>query len=166
MQNSSESTTTALARIEPSQWGKDHWACLLFLETVIVDHRGWFSDRLRMSMRTNPDTHPAYGYWLHAEPRWRPDWGTRIFYSPTGTTVVRLDAHDDWDCLEDFESAGLVTNNGSGMNPVLRLTDRGVRVAGMVRTHRADGKRLVDFRLLPETWDGITKAYDQAERRV
>lgn len=166
MPHSSASTDSTNTHIEPSRWGKDHWSCLLFLETVIVDHRGVFSDKLRMSMRTNPDTHPTYGYWRHERHQWRPEWGTRVAYSPTGTTVITLEAHDDWDCLEDMEAAGLLLNQGSAMNPVLRLTDRGVRVAGMVRTHRADGKRLVDFRLLPETWDGIVKAYDQAERRV
>jgi hypothetical protein len=136
------------------------------LETVIVDHRGIFSDRLRMSMRTNPETHPAYGYWLHEQPRWRPEWGTRMFYSSVGTTIVRDDLHDDWDCLEDMEAAGLLVNNGSGMNPVLQLTDRGVRVHGLARTHRADGKRLVDFRILPEMWDGLVRIYDQAARGV
>lgn len=166
MQNSSAGMSTTTAPIEPTRWSKDHWSCLLFLETVIVDHRGVFSDRLRMSMRTNPETHPAYGYWLHDHPRWQAEWGTRVFYSDVATTMVRSDQHDDWDCLEDMEAAGLLVNRGSGMNPVLRLTDRGVRLHGMVRTHRADGKKLVEFRLSPELWDGLVRIYDQAERGV
>ena len=39
-----------------------------------------------------------------------------------------LPDHDDWDCCEDLEEAGLLKTEGSGINPVYGLTDLGWEV--------------------------------------
>jgi hypothetical protein len=35
---------------------------------------------------------------------------------------VELSDHDDWDCLDDAEAAGLIESAGTGINPTYKLT--------------------------------------------
>lgn len=53
--------------------------------------------------------------------------------------------HDDWDCLDDFEEAGLVNNIGTGANRVYRLTDLGRDVASRLRGHKGQGGSWANF---------------------
>jgi hypothetical protein len=61
---------------------------------------------------------------------------------------VELEDHDDWDCLDDLEAAGLLEIR-SLVNGCVKLTDRGKDVAGKLRSHLAGGGRLAGFVLPP-----------------
>ncbi len=37
--------------------------------------------------------------------------------------------HDDWDCISDMEAAGLVEWRGTGLQPIITLTNYGWLVA-------------------------------------
>lgn len=53
-----------------------------------------------------------------------------------------MSGHDDWDCVEDFMAEGLVIWEGTGMNPILRLTDKGWALAHKLRRQRADRTKM------------------------
>lgn len=112
-------------------WGKDHWSTLMYIETRCVDHDGVPH---RDHMRCNATIHPGLG-------------GRGEGTSPTrlnnGTEIAE---HDDWSCVEDAEVAGFVEWQGTGINPVFRLTDEGWRVTHALRRHRAAGERVAEFR--------------------
>lgn len=59
--------------------------------------------------------------------------------------IVIVPDHDDYACLDDFEAAGLVQNVGSGANPRLWLTDKGWKMAGRLRRHKAEGGQWASF---------------------
>jgi hypothetical protein len=44
----------------------------------------------------------------------------------------------DFNALDKFEADGLIVNEGTGANPLLRLTDAGWRTAGALRRARAE----------------------------
>jgi hypothetical protein len=61
----------------------------------------------------------------------------------------RLADHDDWDCLEDMENAGLL-EIVSVANTAIVLTAKGLAVAGHLRKHKATGGAFSDFKFKPE----------------
>lgn len=105
--------------IDVSKFGKDHWGLMMYVECRCVDHKGALDAR---NMRVGAE------------------YPTRL---NDGSAVGN---HDDWDCLEDLEAAGFVENLGTGANPVCRLTDEGMRVAGALRAYRQRGGQCKDFR--------------------
>ena len=123
--------------IPAKEWGRDHWSLLAFIECLCVDHRGKLDDARRRNLRTNSTTHPGHGYSL-GEPGWNPASGTRL-------KDKQLPMHDDWDCLEDLEAAGLLENNGSSIEPLLKLTQAGLAYSAALRAHKANGKGFATF---------------------
>jgi hypothetical protein len=122
--------------IPVERWGKDHWSTFAYIETRIVDFRG-LPDRDHM--RCNTALHPGLG-----------GCGGDAAKYPTrlrGCAVLK--AHDDWSCLEDAEEAGLLENNGSGINPMYALTEMGTAVAGWLREHKAKGGSFATFTVVP-----------------
>lgn len=115
--------------ITMDRWGKDHWSTLAYVETRIVDHNGMLCNS---HMRCDPKLHPA-----HAHHPWtdesRDRYKTRLF---AGESVSN---HDDWSCVEDAESCGLLINTGTGVNPRFELTDLGMMVCNALRNHKAAG---------------------------
>ena len=115
-------------------FGKDHWSLLAYVEACCVDHGGVLDLR---HMRCNPCRHP-----LLADSRvhrgWKPEWGTRL----KGGTI--LEHHDDWDCLEDLEEAGLV-EIVSTVNGIVRLTPSGETLAARLRLHKQRGGGYANF---------------------
>lgn len=107
------------APVSSSFWGKDHLSTLIYIETRCVDWDG----------HVDPD-HMREG---EAYP-----------------TVLKGDAkllcHDDWDCVDDLEAAGMLERVWTG---AFRLTDRGWYLVGCIRRHLAErpsGTRsLADF---------------------
>jgi hypothetical protein len=96
--------------IPKERWGCDHNSTLLYIETRAVDHGGRLDVRhLRRDV--------AY---------------------PTRLEDVILVGHTDMNCIDDFEAAGLVSNVGTGINPVCRLTAEGWEAAWFLRRARAD----------------------------
>jgi hypothetical protein len=130
--------------IPMEQWGKDHWTTFAYLETCAVDNKGVVG---REQMRCDPDIHP--GLANRANSLFRTKYPTRLkgYFKPDGTkdeSVVVAD-HDDWSCFEDMVAAGLMEWNGTGINPVVKFTPEGHKIAGQLREHRASGKPLALF---------------------
>lgn len=115
-------------------FGQDHWSTFGYIETRIVDHKGVPN---KLHMRCNHSRHPAFAH----------EGGDAVRYP----TRLRGDAvkpgHDDWDCLEDCELAGLLENVGTGINPMYALTNYGRQIASFLREHKARGGSWADFSL-------------------
>ena len=124
-------------------WGKDHWSLLAFIEHLCVDYKGCLDDKRRRCMRCNEGRHPGCGY-LHSA--WQPTSGTRLKgYFENNAYALQMPTHDDFDCTEDFEAAGLLENNGSGINPVWKLTDKGLEMSARLRAHKTNGGNFSSF---------------------
>ncbi len=119
------------------RFGKDHWSTFAYIETCCVDNGGRVDLR---RMRCNPERHPGLaGLSVMGMNRaWEPRWGTRL------KEGIVAD-HDDHDCADDLEAAGLLENIGSGINPAFRLTAEGFQAAGLLRQHKAAGGSFSTF---------------------
>lgn len=96
--------------IPREEWGRDHMSTLVYVETRAVDHSGQLMvAHLRDGVKY-----------------------------PTRLKDSELIGHTDWHCLDDLEEAGLLINNGTGINRVYSLTDEGWKVAGLERRRRAE----------------------------
>ena len=142
---------TPTTAIPMNRFGKDHWSTFAYVETCCVDANvGEHMGKLQHSrMRSNGNTHPL----LNANGlAWRPEWGTRLFgyfeakkkQEDVNALGLVLDTHDDWDCLDDLEVAGLVDviNLTQG---VVKLTSKGLLVAAQLREHKAKGGQFAGF---------------------
>lgn len=117
----------ATTHVPMDQFGRDHWSTLAYLETVAVDHGGRIAFQ---RMRCDRTRHPHYAHMpLELE-------GGR--YPTRLKGGVERDDHDDWDCLDDLEAAGLVLSIGTGAQPIVKMTPEGLRIAAALRKHRAD----------------------------
>lgn len=85
--------------------------------------------------------------------RWKPEWGTRLKGYFLGDDkrdpARRLTDHDDWDCMEDMEKAGLIEIM-SVVNGIIVLTEKGMAVAGHLRAHKSRGGNFASFEFKPE----------------
>ncbi len=120
-----------------SDFGRDHWSTLAYVETCCVDDRGILDKR---RMRCNPTSHPAF---VHSG-GWETRYSTRLKGHSIEQAVLRR-GHDDWDCVADFETAGLLTNEGTGINPVYALTRLGSSICAALRAHKAGGGSFSTF---------------------
>lgn len=106
-------------------FGVDHYSTLLYVESCCVDRSGQLE---REKMRCNPARHPQFkhrGGWSDAHStRW-------ALHHPM------VKGHDDWDCVDDLEKAGLVISHGTGVHPIYELTDEGWKLAHQQRRDRA-----------------------------
>ena len=129
-----------------SQFGKDHWSLLAYVETCAVESNSLDKRRLRC----NPARHPIHAVNLNygEVARWKPEYGTRLkgFWAADGriNPDLRLPSHDDWDCLDDLEAAGLI-DVVSEANALVRMTDAGMGIAALVRKHKASGGTFATF---------------------
>lgn len=120
----------------PKQFGKDHWSVLAYVETRAVDHRNRLDHE---HMRGNPVTHPFLRNDAYQRDRgWKPSSSTRLRDGKT------IDGHDDWDCLDDLDDAGLVEII-SLVNGFVRMTDYGLAITALLRKHKANGGKYRDF---------------------
>ena len=117
--------------IEINKFGKDHWSTLAYVETCNVDNKG-VMDRRRM--RCNPDKHPLLAH--------TPQWSSS--YSTILRDGVLEDGHDDWDCINDLEAAGLVEPI-SLVNAIVLLTEKGKLVSAQLRVHKMGGGKFGNF---------------------
>lgn len=104
-------------------WGKDHYSTFAYLETRTVDYKGTVDFRHMRGQRGVVSKYP-----------------TRLELG------VELAGHSDWDCLDDIEDAGLIVNAGSGINPLVQMTEKGCLVAAALRAHKAAGGHFGNFR--------------------
>lgn len=137
-------------RIIPmKEWGKDHWSALAYIETRVVDHKGYLDSR---QLRSDGVAYP-----------------TRL--RRTDPVVARQEVgHTDYDCIADFMAAGLLLP-AEGTTPKGRVmfgnleaqaknskvasaryettryafTPKGLKVAGALRSHKAAGGNFAGF---------------------
>lgn len=135
--------------ISPTQYGKDHWSLLAYVETRCVDYGGVL-DVAHLRVK-NPAIGMGSRHAPYSRPGWKPEYGTRLagYWNKDGTTDPnkRLPDHDDLDCLEDLEAAGFIKNFGTGLNPAYEMTKLGNRVASLLREHKTEGKHYSSFKL-------------------
>ena len=127
------------------RFGKDHWSLLAYVETRCVDSATNTGQLDPLRVRCNPKRHPLMAVSRGFEPRrWEPSYGSRLRATRTGR-VPQLKTHDDWDCLDDLETAGLVEVL-SLVNGFVRMTPSGLKVAAALRAHKAEGGVFATFR--------------------
>lgn len=124
-------------RTPPSEWGKDHWSTYAYI-AYCVTNRGGQPELSRM--RCDPEVHPGLTWarlWPGSD---RPCSPTRLKRAADGSPRYAW-SHDDWSCVEDFESAGLLVWGGSGIHPILRFTEAGWKLWHLFEKHIADNPR-------------------------
>jgi hypothetical protein len=117
--------------IPMSEWGKDHWSTLAYIETRIVDFKGVPDKR---HMRCDNRLHPAFAH-LETDK----EYPTRL------RGGVERHGHDDWSCIDDAIAEGLLEWHGTGVHPLFALTPKGLTVAGALRRHKASGGNFGEF---------------------
>ena len=80
---------------------------------------------------------------------WKPEYGSRLkgYFKEDGTfdkTKLLLD-HDDFDCLDDLETAGLIQNVGTMVNPYAELTKKGAQISSLLTLHKQKGGMYAEF---------------------
>ena len=128
-----------LKPIPMSNWGKDHWSTLLYLETLAVDNSGLAKPDNR-KMRTNEIRHP------HLK-------GNTGFPSsaldgsgyPTILKEGEAKGHDDWDCVDDAIEEELVEDVGTGLNRAYKFTKKGKKAMAKLREFKQEGGSFKDF---------------------
>jgi len=130
------------------QFGKDHWSLVGYVGCRVSSNDGILGFE---HMRCHPDRHPHYLGYRRATfgPGWSADYSTRIAgYFETedeDRLNYRLDDHDDWDCLQDLEAAGLIEIRGTGLQPFVVMTDYGFKIEARLRKHKARGGSFNNF---------------------
>ena len=138
-------------RIRMKEFGKDHWSLLGYVETLCVDsiNKGVGTiDYTRM--RVNEKRHPllARNAAIHGT-KWKSEYGTRLRgFWVDGTDKTdpsrRIGRHDDVDCLDDLADEGMV-DILSLINGFVKLTDKGRRIANLLREHKSKGGWFSNF---------------------
>lgn len=137
--------------VPTEDFGKDHWSMFAYIETLCVDSlKKGVGEIDKRRVRANEKTHLLHAVNCGAGlGPWNPEHGTRLagYWKTDKTTdCTRLrPQHDDWDCLDDLDAAGLVEVI-SFANGFVKLTEKGFRVAGELRTWKAKGGMFADFR--------------------
>lgn len=131
------------------KWGKDHWSLLGYLGIRWSEYNGTIN---KEHMRCNPNKHfgESIGGNIYGQNNWKPEYGTRLlgFFeeeSPERKRRLQLNDHDDYDCLDDLEKAGFVKNIGTGLNPMVKLTNIGIKIESQLRKHKANGGTFNNF---------------------
>lgn len=122
-QGRTNETVLIAGAIPPELWGKDHWSLLGYVATRFD------GDLKHQNLRCNIAKHPLLVG--HPGQRWQDSYSTRL---KNGQAL----GHDDWDCLDDLEAAGLV-NIISLVNGIVFLTAKGNTVVFALRKHKESG---------------------------
>jgi hypothetical protein len=135
--------------IDMKDFGKDHWSLFAYIETLCVDGKDGLGVIDKRRVRCNENTHPLLktnnGFW-------QDNYGTRLkgYFTDNGKDESQLlKEHDDWDCLEDIDNAGLVefiTLTSGGVT----MTEKGFKVADELRKHKANGGVFARFEYIEE----------------
>lgn len=119
-------------RADISKWGKDHWSMLGYLGCRVVDNCGTINN---LQLRIDGNRHPGLAH----RPLTEQKHPTRLKNNEI------LNDHDDWDCAEDLEEAGFIKIGGTGLYPIVKLTDKGAKTEALLRTHKAQGGMFYNF---------------------
>ncbi len=117
--------------------GKDHWSLLSYIETCCVDHEGHFD---LMRIRVNPESHPLLAIGKLSLRKWQSLYGTQL----NDNSI--LSNHDDVDCLNDLEKAGMIYIQ-SLVNAIAVLSPMGIIVSSQLRNHKIKGGQYKDFKI-------------------
>lgn len=121
--------------VPESYFGRDHWSVFGYLAHCVTERDGYVDIR---RMRCDPDRHPGLAHE-----------GSVVCDRKYPTRLrggLQIDDHDDHDCADDLEAAGLLEHIGTGIHPRFKLTDRGFRVLDDVNRARAEGGTWSRFR--------------------
>ena len=141
IKNAQEKPSKGRSKVVPmSKFGKDHWSLFTYCETRIVDYKGV----LDMNHLRGRAPHPST-----TSRRWETCWGTRLkgyfLEGDKRDEKKLLKTHDDYDCLIDLESAGLLSDIGTIISPMAVLSPLGESVSAQLRKHKAAGKYFATF---------------------
>jgi hypothetical protein len=114
-----------------ANWGKDHWSTLAYAETRCMDYGGRLDHR---HMRCNEQRHPTKRHM--STPHDPTKHFTRLFgyFANKEAPSLRVEGHDDWDCLLDAENEGLVEINMNTGH--VTFTRKGNKVAAALRDYK------------------------------
>ena len=129
--------------IEEKKFGRDHWNLLAYIEYCCMNYEGKLNPQ---RMRIKHKTTGASG---QCSSEWNPKYGTRlkgyVYDDKTTHEALLLKKHDDLDCLDDLENATIIKNKGSGLNPMVELTKKGIRICGKLTAHKQNGGYFSNF---------------------
>lgn len=124
--------------IKIEQWGKDHWSTFAYIETLAVDNSGLAIPDARR-MRVIHTLHPSK----------ENDHDSSNYPTRLKGNGIQFN-HDDYSCLEDAEAEGLLEDIGTGLNPIYKLTKKGMTIAQQLRRHKMNGGNFANFEPLKE----------------
>lgn len=134
-----ESSKEENSHVPIEKWGQDHWSTFAYLESRAVNYRGEIDNR---NMRCNNKLHRSFAH--HHAPS-NKEYPTRLKDS-------ELQNHDDWSCLEDMVAENLIRawfyrpmGEPFGGKAKIMLTDKGLLLAGLLRSHKAKGGKWATF---------------------
>lgn len=137
--------------IPKEQFGRDHWSCFSYLAHCATAREG---EPERDKMRTHPRNRHLMSQLQAMMHMAGVGWSkTRLLGG------VELDEHDDYDCMFDLIDAGLFLAIGSGMHPIVKLTDEGFRILKLVSDFRragVPGRSYDDFRPYDPSWQPVS----------
>ena len=150
-------TARKVPEVPIAQFGKDHYSALAYLETRVVDKGAGAGPEPNLNhdmyskvrgigeirhdrFRCNQKRHPLLDQSIH-DRNWQDSYSTRL-------KVGQVIGHDDWDVLDDFDAVGWVEIL-STVNGIFVLTEEGLRVAGLLRAHKAQGGNFAGFEYTP-----------------
>lgn len=129
--------------VKMEDWRKDHWSMLAYIECRCVDFKGKLDYK---HVRCNDEVHfvllPENVNNLgvrYRKTEWHDRYSTRI----RGSEQIR--GHDDWDCVEDLQAAGLV-KIVSMVDLQIEMTGLGWEMINLLRQHKAAGGIFSTFR--------------------
>ena len=132
-----------IKNIAIKDFGKDHWSLLAYCEYRSVNHNN------KLDISHLNCKHPAIATTPLGQNMWKPEYGTRLngYFLKDGKkdeTKHLLD-HDDFDCLDDLEAAGLLKNVGTMIAPYAELTNKGFKIMTLLNKHKQEGGYFGNF---------------------
>lgn len=126
--------------VKIEDWGRDHWSTFGFVAHWCMEYgnQGFSIADKRANMRTDADLHPHFVY-ERLGPHGHAKYPTRL------RDGLKLADHDDWSCVDDMEAAGLIRDEGTGIRPVIFMTDEGLEVAAQLNEHKTRGGNWGNF---------------------
>jgi hypothetical protein len=142
--------------ISVSDFGKDHWSLLGYVESRIhsnnIGPNTGELDKIHLRINPNGDYNmiatPFRGGL--SERTWDSSYGTRLkgYWNEDGSVNPKkqVKSHDDINCLDDLESAGIIEVL-SLVNLYVKLTPEGVKIASSLREWKNKGNNYAEFTL-------------------
>lgn len=135
------------------RFGKDHWSLFAYIEYICVNGNNGLGKIQRNRVRCNSSKHPL----LSAGIKWEDSYSTRLsgfFEYPFNADIEKSCAtgfqilgHDDWDCIDDLNNAGLI-EIVSFANGIVKLTEKGIAVLSQLISHKANGGNFSNFKII------------------